>query len=65
MEAESFLRMPDVMRRTGYSKSRIYGLVAKGEFPRQVAIGQRASAWLKSEIDNWIQSRINASRGSL
>jgi prophage regulatory protein len=64
MEAESFLRMPDVMRRVGYSKSRIYALVAQDQFPKPVAIGQRASAWLKSEIDNWIQSRINASRRS-
>jgi prophage regulatory protein len=64
MEAEAFLRMPDVMRRTGYSKSRIYALITRGEFPQQVQIGERATAWLKSEIDSWIAARIAASRES-
>lgn len=64
MGTEQFLRLPDVVQRTGYSKSRVYALAAKGEFPKQVQIGQRASAWLASEIDAWIASRINASRGA-
>lgn len=63
-KSEQFLRLPAVLARVGYSKSRVYGLIAKGEFPKQVAIGQRASAWLASEIDSWIAARINASRGS-
>ena len=63
--SEQFLRMPAVMQRVGYSKSRIYALVAQGQFPKQIQIGQRATAWRASEIDSWMQSRIAASRGSL
>ena len=52
MEAEAFLRLPAVMQRVGYSKSRIYGLIAQGQFPKQIQIGQRATAWRASEIDS-------------
>lgn len=59
---EKFLRLPAVLDRTGYSKSRTYALVAAGQFPKPVRIGERASAWIESEIDAWIASRISASR---
>ena len=62
-KSESFLRLPAVMAQVGYSKSRIYALVVKGQFPQPIRIGQRASAWLKSEVDAWISNRIAASRG--
>lgn len=65
MGTEAFLRLPAVVQRTGYSKSRIYALASAGKFPKPVAIGERASAWLKSEIDAWVASRISASRGSV
>lgn len=65
MGTEQFLRLPAVVQRTGYSKSRIYALAKKGEFPAPVAIGQRATAWLESEVNNWMQARIAASRGSV
>lgn len=63
--AERLLRLPVVKQRVGYSKSRIYYLVAEGRFPSPIAIGARASAWLESEIDAWIASRINDSRGAV
>ena len=64
MGTESFLRLPAVMAQVGYSKSRIYALVAKGQFPQPIRLGERASAWLKSEIDAWIAARVAASRGA-
>jgi prophage regulatory protein len=56
--SERFLRLPDVQLRVPYSRSSIYLMISRGEFPRQISLGGRAVAWLESEIDDWIASRI-------
>ena len=52
-----FLRRKQVEHITGLSRSSIYAMMAKGTFPKQRKIGDRAVAWLKDEIDNWVASR--------
>ncbi|KLH04878.1 Rha family transcriptional regulator [Escherichia coli] len=39
----------------------IYKLIKDGSFPRPIKLG-RSSRWLKSEVENWLQERINQSR---
>ncbi len=60
--AKSFIRIPEVQRRTGYSKAWIYKLIDAGKFPKQVKVGIRSIAFVESEIDEWINQRIAASR---
>lgn len=60
--SDSLLRLDQVRARTGLSRSSVYAKVASGDFPRPVAIGSRAVAWVESEIAGWIQARINNSR---
>jgi len=55
---ERFLRLPEVMRRVGYSRPSIYRKIDNTEFPAPVSLGGRAVAWLESEIDAWIESRV-------
>ena len=62
--AQSLLRLPAVIQRTGYSRSSLYALISKGEFPASVALGARAVAWPSDEIDKWIAERIEQSRRS-
>ncbi|MBZ4073447.1 AlpA family phage regulatory protein, partial [Escherichia fergusonii] len=38
-----------------------YRLIKDGLFPKPVKLG-RSSRWLKSEVENWLQERINQSR---
>ncbi|MDC9622482.1 AlpA family transcriptional regulator [Xenorhabdus sp. XENO-7] len=57
-----FIRLPEVQRRTGYSKAWIYKLISDGTFPKQVKIGPRSVAFIESEIDDWIAQRIAGSR---
>lgn len=58
------LRIAEVKRRSGFnSDSGLYGSIAKGDFPRPIKIGPRASAWIESEVEAWIEQRIAASRG--
>lgn len=51
------LRLPVVMERTGLGRDSIYSLARRGEFPKPRKITERASAWLESEIIQWINSR--------
>jgi prophage regulatory protein len=54
-------RLPDVMRRTGLGKTRIYALEAANKFPRRVRISERAVGWYATEIDAFLASRPRAS----
>jgi len=57
------LRRNQVELRTGLSRSTIYARIAAGLFPSPIDLGGgRAVGWLESEIDQWVQSRINESR---
>jgi prophage regulatory protein len=62
MEVESILRLPAVKARTGLSRSSIYLLVSRGQFPRPISLGARAVGWIEKEISSWISGRIERSR---
>lgn len=53
-------RLPQVKARTGLSRSEIYRRIALGDFPRPIKLGERASAWSATEIDDWIAERVAA-----
>lgn len=61
-ENTRLLRLPEVIDRTGLSKASIYRYVQLGKFPAPVIVGERAAAWVQSEIDTWIAARIIARR---
>ncbi|MDC9589426.1 AlpA family transcriptional regulator [Xenorhabdus sp. XENO-10] len=60
----NLIRLPEVQRRTGYSKAWIYKLISDGKFPKQVKIGPRSVAFIEAEIDDWIAQRIAESRAA-
>ena len=60
----TILRLPGVMDRTGLARSSIYFKIREGTFPRPVSLGQRAVGWLASDIENWIENRVAASRAT-
>jgi prophage regulatory protein len=41
-------------------KSQVYKLVQQGRFPKPIKLGERGSAWLVSEVDAWLQSRVDS-----
>lgn len=56
MSADVYLlRIAEVCRRTGLSKSTIYQRERVGEFPSKIKIGKRASAWRSDEIAAYIE----------
>ena len=50
-------RLPNVMAITGMSRSTIYALMSKDQFPKQVSLSRRCVGWKKDEIDEWISSK--------
>jgi prophage regulatory protein len=56
------LKLPEVMKQTTLGKSTIYAYVRNGKFPSPIEVGDRAVGWVQSEISDWVQDRINASR---
>lgn len=54
----SLERLPQVLARTGLSRSEIYRRVAARTFPAPIKLGERASAWDTAEVDRWISDRI-------
>ena len=63
-----FIRLPEVLTRTGYGRTTIYRKMEDGSFPRSVKLGGppvdpeafdcRAVAWIEDEVEQWIESRI-------
>ncbi|WGY67329.1 AlpA family transcriptional regulator [Burkholderia cepacia] len=57
------LRIEDVTYKVGMPRSSVYAAIARGEFPAAIKLGVKASGWLESEVDAWIDARVAASRG--
>lgn len=57
------LRFPTVRERTGLSRSTIWRLERRGEFPRHRRISTNVVAWLETEVVDWIQSRVKPEAG--
>ncbi len=54
------LRIIATSEKTGVSVPQIYDWMAKGTFPKAIAISKHARGWLEHELDAWIQARIDA-----
>ncbi|QDP01567.1 AlpA family transcriptional regulator [Thalassotalea sp. PS06] len=63
--AHKILRLPEVIQKTGLSRSSIYLRINNGEFPKSISLGGRGRAvgWVESDIDNWVADCIERSQG--
>ncbi|EOV1093888.1 AlpA family transcriptional regulator [Vibrio fluvialis] len=53
-----FLKLKEVMEKTALSRSAIYRKMNDGEFPQSVSLGDRAVAWVESEVQDWVIDRV-------
>lgn len=53
-----------VSEKTTLSRSTIYAYAAVGKFPRAVRVGVRQVGWVESEVDAWLQDRIENHRAT-
>ena len=52
-----FLNLKQVMQKTGLSKTHIYRLMQRGDFPEKIKVGA-SSYWLESDIENWMLEKM-------
>ena len=64
MQSNNIIRLPRTIQKTGLSRSTIYALLSRGEFPKQIKLSPRTMGWLEGDIDLWIDS-LKSSGGSL
>lgn len=57
-----FLRLAEVLARTGLSRSSLYAQVSEGRFPEPVGISERSVAWIEGDIEQWMLDRIARAR---
>ncbi len=58
----TILRLPQVKKNTGLSRSTIYMRISEGRFPKPVSLGGRAVGWLEAEIQEWLERQVETSR---
>ena len=58
-----FIRLREVKRLTGLSTATIYRMAVSETFPKQVKLGTKAVAWIKSEVLDWSREQVKRSRG--
>ena len=54
------LKAKQVAEEINVSVPQVCKLVSLGRFPKPIKLGERGSGWLITEIDDWLQSRVDA-----
>ena len=54
------IKLQTVISLTCLSRSHVYALAQQNNFPKPVKLSERSSAWVENEINEWVQSRIDA-----
>lgn len=53
-----FLRLPEVLHRSGHSRSSVYRHIAEKLLPPPVHLGAKTSAWPEHEVDAVNRARL-------
>jgi prophage regulatory protein len=57
---EKLLMLSQVRDIVTYSASHIWRLERLGQFPQRVRLGGNRVAWLESEVNSWVESKLAA-----
>ncbi|GAB2458631.1 AlpA family transcriptional regulator [Comamonas humi] len=53
------LKLKEVLGKTSLGKTTLYALLKQSQFPKPISLGLRAVGWIESEVDAWIQEKID------
>lgn len=59
-ENDRVLRISEVIKTTGLSRTSIYEGVKANTFPTPIKLSARSIGFLQSEISNWLQEKVDA-----
>jgi prophage regulatory protein len=63
--SERLLRRDEVLATIGLSRAWLYSAVSKGQFPRPLRLGARATGWRETDVAQWLGRLECASRANL
>jgi prophage regulatory protein len=55
-----FMRLPEIVKLTGLSRTTIWRLERDGKFPMRRTISAGAVAWVDEEVHQWANDRIQS-----
>lgn len=56
------LRLPQLLKKVGLSRSAIYAAISEQRFPPPVRLGIRAVGWLEEEVEAWVLQQVKNTR---
>ena len=59
---ETLIKLKEVQKRSGLSRTMVYELMRRKEFPQSIAVSKRGVAWIEHEVAQWIHRKISKSR---
>ncbi|WP_350024979.1 helix-turn-helix transcriptional regulator [Providencia rettgeri] len=59
---DQFVDMKFITSLTGLTDKWFYKQIQDGKFPKPIKLG-RSSRWLKSEVESWLNTQVEKSRG--
>ena len=60
IEQQRLMRLDEVKRVTGLSRTLIYEMMPTGDFPERVRLHKRSVGWRACEVLDWLKSRPEA-----
>jgi prophage regulatory protein len=52
------MRLPEVLIKTGLSRTHVYRLIQNASFPAPHKLSERVSVWNEAEIDAWLADKL-------
>ena len=52
------IKLQTVISLTCLSRSHVYAFAQQNNFPKPIKLSERSSAWVESEVLDWIDARI-------
>jgi prophage regulatory protein len=62
---DCFLRIAEVLKRTGLSRATLYRKIEDGSFPAQVRLSDRCCGWRESAVNHWCKNPMLWSADSM
>jgi prophage regulatory protein len=53
------IRLPEVLTKTGLSRTHVYRLIQNASFPAPHKLSERVSVWNEAEIDAWLAQKLS------
>lgn len=54
------IKLAEVLKMSGLSRTALYERVRARDFPAPVKLSERSVAWLQSEVNAWIEAKLQA-----